>query len=125
MSTLNLNPPPQPQPPAGSTVVTLTQAQFEELLAKAQGKSVTVKAPPVWWQKLSGWAASKGGWVHALAGVYAAAAIYVDSNAQAHALFTQVWATTPHWLVEIFAAAGPVILLYTGPLKKPTPTEEG
>lgn len=72
------------------------------------------------WKKVQTWAASKGGWSHAMVLVYLGAAALIDGVPQVHTIFVQVWAVTPHWLVEIIAAIGPVIAFYKSTSKAKT-----
>jgi hypothetical protein len=110
MSTLPPNPTPEQ----------LTQKRIDALEAEvaALQEQKAERAPWPLWVKLSTWAASKGGWMHALAGIYAAAAIFIETNAQAHALFIQVWADMPKQVVDGIALVAPLVAWYVGSLKK-------
>ena len=96
--------------------IDLLKAEITELNTRLQAQKAS-RGVPVWWTKLSAWAASKGGWMHALAGLYAALAIFIEANPQAHALFVQVWAEMPKKLIDALMLVAPLVTWYVGSLK--------
>ena len=83
-----------------------------ERLSAAEQKTVTTKAPPAWWMAISNWAASQGGWIHAIAIAYGSGAAWIAANPQARMWFIGVWADMPKKLVDAVMIFGPPLLLY-------------